>query len=262
MKRIHTIVFLLLIGSLHSLIAQNLPEPMSPPRLVNDFAGIFSDNERESLEQMLLAYNDTTSTQIYVVTVADLDGYAASDYAVRLGEKWGVGQKGKDNGAVILIKPKIGNSRGDVFIAVGYGLEEKLNDARIGRILDNYMIPYFREDNYYGGVVASVEAMIGYLSGQFQADEKVDDVSAGSVILGIVIFFVLIYFISKSKNNGNGNGNGGHRKRSVGGGLLGGILLGGGRFPGGGRSSGGFGGGGFGGGGGGSFGGGGSGRSW
>lgn len=252
MKYFRSILFFIFLISFHVVQAQDIPDPMSPPRLVNDFAGIFSTSERDDLEQMLRNYNDTTSTQIYVVTVKDLDGYAISDYAFRLGEKWGIGQKGKDNGAVILIKPKIGNSRGDVFIAVGYGLEEKLNDARIGRILDNYMIPYFREGDYYGGVKATIGVMIDYLSGQFKADPKDDEVSTFDIIIGIVLFFLFIYLISKKGKNNRGGGS------SFGGGFFP-PISGGSR---GGRSSGGFGGGSFGGGGGGSFGGGGSGRSW
>ncbi len=231
--------------------AQNLPEPMSPPRLVNDFAGIFNDQQRDDLEKMLLVYNDTTSTQIYVVTVKDLEGYDVSDYAFRLGEKWGIGQKGKNNGAVILIKPKIGNSRGQVFIAVGYGLEEKLNDARVGRIIDNYMIPYFQQNDYYTATKGAVEAMIGYLSGQFQADEKADELSAKDIIMGILLVLLFMYFMSKANKNNRGSGS------SQGGGFFPPVVGGGfGGFGGGSR------GGGFGGGGGGSFGGGGAGRSW
>lgn len=228
--------------------AQDIPDPMSPPRLVNDFAGIFPASQKEDLEQMLRAYNDSTSTQVYVVTVSDLQGYAASDYAFRLGEKWGVGQKGKNNGAVILIKPKVGNSRGDVFIAVGYGLEEKLNDARIGRIIDNYMLPYFREDDYYGGTRAAVQAMIQYLAGQFQADEgEGEDMGVGGIIFTIVFIILFIYIMNKIDKNNKGN-------RSRGGGFFPPIVGGGS------RRGGGFGG--FGGGGGGSFGGGGAGRRW
>lgn len=240
--------FLLLLVFFGGFVnAQNLPDPMSPPRLVNDFAGIFNNADRDNLEQMLLAYNDTTSTQIYVVTVKDLDGYDVSDYAFRLGEKWGVGQKGKNNGAIILIKPKVGNSRGQVFIATGYGLEEKLNDARVGRIIDNYMLPYFKQNDYYTGTKNAIEAMIGYLSGQFQPDEEADELTTGDIIISIILVLLFIYFISKANKNNKGN-------RSRGGGFFPPIIGGG--F--GGRS----GGGGFGGGGGGSFGGGGAGRGW
>lgn len=230
--------------------AQNIPEPMSPPRLVNDFAGIFNEQERNNLEQMLLAYNDTTSTQIYVVTVKDLEGYDVSDYAFRLGEKWGIGQKGKDNGAVILIKPKIGNERGRVFIATGYGLEEKLNDARVGRIIDNEMLPYFQQNDYYTGTKNAIGAMIKYLSGQFQADEDSDELTTGDIIVSILLILLFIYFIARANKNNKGN------RSSRGGGFP--PIIGGGfgGFGGGSR------GGGFGGGGGGRFGGGGAGRGW
>src|SRR5690554_1769485 len=128
-SRIHglLLVFLLTLFS-RNVSSQDIPGPMIPYRLVNDFAGLFSSAEEQALEQKLRAYNDSTSTQIYVVTVNELGGYAVSDFAFRLGEKWEIGQKSKDNGAVILIKPKIGNSRGQAFIATGYGLE-----AQIGR---------------------------------------------------------------------------------------------------------------------------------
>lgn len=255
MKLAKIILFLLLL-SVGNISSQNIPAPMSPARMVNDFAGIFKQSDRDALEAMLRNYNDTTSTQIYVVTVSDLDGYAPSDYAYRIGEKWGVGQKGKNNGAIILIKPRIGNSRGEVYIASGYGLEAKLNDARIGRIIDNYMLPYFMENNYYEGTRSAVLVIIDLLAGDFSVDKDEDEDGLYSVIflfILIAFFIFIIYLSSKNNNNDSDNGSGSSR--------------GGGFFPpiiGGGRG-GGFGGGssgGFGGGGGGSFGGGGAGRSW
>jgi uncharacterized protein len=242
---------------------QDIPKPMNPPRLVNDFAGIFSEDQKAALEQKLRAYNDSTSTQIYVVTVNDLGGYPASDFAFKLGEEWGIGQKGKNNGAVILIKPKTVQSRGDAFIATGYGLEAKINDAYAGRIVRDDMIPHFRENDYFSGVNAAIDKMISRLSGEFDADQPEEDggLSFGIIILIIVIavFFILIFF------NGGGDqhiDSGHHRGRGP-------IIF----MPpfggsgnrdgwGGGFGGGGFGGGGFGGGGGGSFGGGGAGGSW
>lgn len=252
LSRILLLAFFAISGN---LAAQDIPEPMSPARLVNDFAGIYTADQRNSLEQMLKAYNDSTSTQIYVVTMPDLQGYAASDMAYRIGEKWGVGTKDKDNGAVILIKPKIGNSRGDVYIATGYGLEAFLNDARIGRIIDNSMLPYFKQNDYYGGTNAAIESMMAYLSGQFDGDEQQNPTSAADIVLALVVLIIFIYLMSRSaKNNRGGGGN-----SSSGGGFFP-PIIGGGR---GGSFGGGFGGGGsFGGGGGGSFGGGGAGRSW
>jgi uncharacterized protein len=231
--------------------AQGIPEPMSPPRLVNDFAGIFSASETQALEQKLLAYNDSTSTQIYVVTVNDMGGYPASEYSFRLGEKWGIGQKEKDNGVVILIKPKTEDSRGDVFIAVGYGLEAKLNDAYIGRILDNYMIPYFIDNDYFGGVNASADAIIARLSGEFDAEaEGTNEIPALVIIIAIILFFIFIRVIfGKGDQHIDGDGH----NRGGGGTIFFPPIIGGNS-----RNSGG----GFGGGGGGSFGGGGAGRSW
>lgn len=239
--------FLFFLFFLHgNIYSQNIPKPMDPPRLVNDFSGIFSSTQRSNLEEILLDYNDSTSTQIYVVVVDDLQGYAISDYAFKLGEEWGIGQKGKNNGAVILIKPKKGNSRGNVFIAVGYGLEEKLNDARIGRIIDNYMIPYFTMDDYYNGTQNAIFAMIKYLSGQFSADPEDEEPTAADIIMGIILIILFIYFMNKIGGKGS-SGKGGFFPPIIGGG----------------SGRGGFGGGrGFGGGGGGSFGGGGAGRSW
>lgn len=238
-----------------SLSAQEIPEPMNPPRLVNDFAGIFSDEQKQDLETILRAYNDSTSTQIYVVTVSDLQGYPASDFAFKLGEQWKIGQKGKNNGAVVLVKPKVGNSRGDLYIATGYGLEEKLTDARCGRIMDEYMIPEFRRNDYYSGTKAGVEVMIKYLSGEFKAEKKGDGTNTGGSIALIILIVLAIIIFSKIGKNGRNNGNSGR-----GGGMFIPPIFGGGSRRSGNDDFGGFGG--FGGGGGGSFGGGGSGRSW
>ncbi len=268
MKLFLKIKFFLIIIFLFSLkvLAQDIPDPMIPYRLVNDFADIFSSTQEQALEQKLRTYNDSTSTQIYVVTVADLGGYDASDYAIRLGEKWEIGQRSKDNGAVILIKPKIGNSRGQAFIATGYGLEAYITDIYAGRIVRNEMIPYFMEDDYFGGVNAAIDAMIVRLSGEYAADsEEGEGIPVFVIILILIAIFLLISFLSKGGDQHIGGG--GHHRTSrppiffppmTGDRRSGGF---------GGESgwSGGFGGGGmggFGGGGGGRFGGGGAGGSW
>ncbi len=256
LKLFFPLLILLLTGWNVSLNAQEIPGPMNPPRLVNDFAGIFSEEQKQDLEIILRAYNDSTSTQIYVVTVNDLQGYPASDFAFKLGEQWKIGQKGKNNGAVVLIKPKVGNTRGDLYIATGYGLEEKLTDARCGRIMDQYMIPEFRRNDYYSGTKAGVEVMIKYLSGQFQADKKTDKLGTGGIIALVFLLIVAIIIFSNIGKNGRNNGNSG---RGGGGMFIPPIFGGGGRRSGN-DDFGGFGG--FGGGGGGSFGGGGAGRSW
>ena len=245
-----------------SIVAQNIPSPMSPARLVNDFANLFSETERQALEGTLRAYNDTTSTQIYVITVKDLDGYAPSDYSFRLGEKWEIGQKTKDNGAVILIKPKIGNSRGEAFIAVGYGLEARINDAYAGRIVRDRMIPYFKQDEYFSGVNAAIDTMIKRLAGEFDPEmqDKKEGMPISSIILFVIFFIFFIIRISKRGGGGDQNIGGDGSNRGNRGPVFFPPIIGGGRS--GGYGGGGFGGGGFGGGGGGRFGGGGAGGSW
>ena len=104
------------------IAASAIPSRPSPARLVNDLAGLFTDQQETELERMLVAFDDSTSNQIAVVTVNDLEGYEASEYATRIGIDWGVGSEKFDNGIVILVKPKT-SSAGQVFIAVGYGLE-------------------------------------------------------------------------------------------------------------------------------------------
>lgn len=224
----------------------NIPEPMKPYRMVNDFAKVFPADERDDIENMLRQYHNNTTTQIYVVTVNSLDGEAPYFYAQQLGEKWGIGQKGKDNGVLILIKPKTANEKGEVYIAAGYGLEAELNDAYCGRIIDNYMMPYLRENNYYQAAKNGSVAVMKRLSGDNITTEAIkqkpatdDDREIGLLAKILIPIFIILFIVSPKFRwlvlllIMRGGGGGGSR-----------------------------GGGGFGGGGGGRFGGGGAGRSW
>ena len=169
--------------------------------------------------------------------------------------------KDKNNGAVILIKPKRGNNRGEAFIATGYGLEGRINDAYAGRIVRNVMIPYFVEEDYFGGVNAAVDEIIKRLSGEFSADlVEIEGPSPAIIFLLFIVIFFLIILISRGGGDqhidSSGHRRGGHPP------IYFPPMTSGHRRGGG--FSGGFGGGlgGFGGGGGGSFGGGGAGGSW
>ncbi len=259
MRKKILLVFASVLLMLGTLYAQELPSPMQPPRLVNDFAGLLDQNELNQLEGKLRNYHDTTSTQFYVIIVSDLMDYDIADFTIRIGEKWGVGQRGKDNGAIILIKPRIGNERGEAFIAMGYGLEDVIPDALAKRIIEREMVPNFEQGNYFRGIDAATTAMINLASGKFSAEGYMGE---GGFLVGIPIlifmtlFFVILYNVKKTKG------------RSIGHNIPFWIALG--MMSGGGRSSGGFGGfssgggsfGGFSGGGGGSFGGGGARGSW
>jgi uncharacterized protein len=236
-----------------------IPERPDPPCLVNDLAGLFTAGERAQLEHTLAAFNDTTSNQIVVLTVPDLDGQEASAFAYQVGETWKVGQEKFDNGVVILVKPKPANGYGDVFIAVGYGLEGALPDAVCKTIIEKEMIPYFRDNNYFGGVQAALAVIMPVAAGEYvyAGTDETNSWQPLGVLLPIIIsiLFVLFVIIRFEKNNSGNHHNGGSRGGFSGGGFSG-------RGASSGRSGGGFSGGGFGGFGGGSFGGGGAGSRW
>jgi uncharacterized protein len=246
--------------------AQDFPEKSVPPRLVNDFAGMLNSNEINSLEQKLVAFNDSTSTQISIITVPSLHGYDKADYAQRLAEKWGIGQKGKNNGILILVKPKTESEQGEVYIAQGYGLEGAIPDLHVSDIINNQILPSFTAGDYYGGLDKATTTLMQLARGEFPADlyKKHQNVS-GIVpfILFILFIFIMMFLRSGGGNNGRHIGNKGlplwmllsmMNSRNSHNGSWGGFSGGGGFGSGGGGGFGGFGGG--------SFGGGGAGGSW
>jgi uncharacterized protein len=175
------------------LMGQEIPERPDPPRLVNDFAGILAADEIQQLESKLVAFNDSTSTQITVVIVKSLNGYDKFEFAHQIGEKWGVGQKGKNNGAVVLVKPKYPQEKGEVWIQTGYGLEGAIPDALAKRIVDNEMIPNFKQGNYFTGIDQAVSTMISLAKGEFTADQYQNkNKKKNSALALFVPFFILI----------------------------------------------------------------------
>ncbi|TYZ13460.1 TPM domain-containing protein [Hymenobacter lutimineralis] len=243
-------------------LAQNLPPRPSPPRLVNDLAGLLSPDEEAQLEQKLIAYDDSTSSQIAVVTVPSLDGYEVADYAQRLGESWGVGRKGKNNGLLILVS----NAEHKVTIQTGYGLEGAIPDALAKRVISNVLVPNFRAGQYYKGLDEATTRLIALASGEYKAEPRAtgdfEDSSGSGWTFWIVLAVLILFLIFRMRGGGGGGGGFGSRRRGFGGGFIPPIILGGGGFGGGGFGGGGGGGGGFGGFGGGSFGGGGASGDW
>ncbi|HPE74517.1 MAG TPA: TPM domain-containing protein [Draconibacterium sp.] len=261
MKRILTIIPA--FSLLTTISFAQIPERPNPPRLVNDFANILSDAEQTQLENELVQFAQTTSTQIVVVTVSDLEGNDPGNYAFQIGEKWGVGQKDKDNGIVVLVKPKQGNSKGQVFVATGYGLEGILPDAVVNStVVDFEMIPRFKENDYFGGISNGVKVIMEITRGEYTAEQyqqKVGQNKEGGFIPAVIIFILVFVFMMRGRRN---------RFYSPGKslpfwlamGMMSGSNRSGGSFGNFSSGSGGFGG--FGGFGGGSFGGGGAGGSW
>ncbi len=182
-----------------------IPERPNPPRLVNDFANILSQSEIDQLESGLVKFDNATSTQIVVVTVSSLEGYDPADFAFTIGEKWGVGQKGKDNGLIVMVKPKQENSRGQVFIATGYGLEGVLPDAVINStVVDYEMIPRFKENDYFGGIVAGINVIMDITKGEYTAEEYKQNVGQNKeagIVPALIIFILIFVFIMRGRRN-------------------------------------------------------------
>lgn len=183
-----------------------IPDKPTPERLVNDFAGLLNETQKKVLEDSLVAFNKATSTQICVVTVKSLDGYDISDYAQRLGEKWGVGTKKHNNGAILLVKPKTEKEKGRAFIATGYGLEGALPDIICYRIVNNIMIPYFKQNDYAGGIIAGASYMMKATRGEYTAEPEEDD-GAIEVIIFIVVFLIIMIIVARSSKGNGGSSN-------------------------------------------------------
>lgn len=226
----------------------DLPARPVPPRLVNDLADVLSDGQEQALESKLVAFDDSTSTQIAVVTIRTTAPYVISDFAYSLGRYWGVGQKDFNNGAVVLAAI----DDHEVWIATGYGLEPFVTDGRAKRIIEQHIIPQFRDGNYYAGLDAAADQIIAYTKGEFDAVDEPENSDEGPGILTIIIIIIIILFLI-SRGNRNGGVTYGRRGPTYWGGGFGGF---------GGFGGGGSGGGGFGGFGGGGFGGGGAGGRW
>ena len=195
-KKIFILPAFLLAILTGTIQAQDFPEKSVPPRLVNDFAGMLNSNEINSLEQKLVAFNDSTSTQISIVTVSSLHGYDKADYAQRLGEKWGIGQKGKNNGILILVKPKTESEQGEVQIAQGYGLEGAIPDLHASDIINNQILPSFSTGDYYGGLDKATSTIIALVKGEYTAEQYGKNIRRGSsksAPIGILIVIVFIH---------------------------------------------------------------------
>ncbi|WAC11625.1 TPM domain-containing protein [Dyadobacter pollutisoli] len=254
------LVFLLLATfSLLGVKAQDIPERPNPPKLVNDFANQLNDGEKAQLEQKLIAYNDSTSSQIVIVIVPTTGDYPIADYAFKLGREWGVGQKGKDNGIVLLWAP----TDRKIFIATGYGLEGAIPDAIAKRIISQVITPQFKNGQFYQGLSDGVDTIFKYATGEYKADPK-EDSGGGSfppILIFLIIFVIIMVIMFRNRNNGGGKGG----YRDFGGPIIWPYTTHSGRGSSSGNWGGGFGGGdggGFGGFGGGSFGGGGAGGDY
>ncbi len=262
-KGILQFAFLLLaLFSCNCIFSQfTIPEKPSFQTSVYDYANVLSASEKAQLEEKLIKYSDSTTTQIVVITIESLKNEDIGILTPKWAQKWGIGGTSKDDNGVLILLAK---AERKLWIAPGYGLEDRLTAGIGGEITRNIIIPEFKAGSYYNGLDKGTDAIFDVFKGKYKGERKQQSKDSNFPILPfIIIIVILIILFSRNKGGGGNSGTTG----SGGPNLLDVIILsslGRGGF-GGGSSSGGFGGGGggFGGGfGGGGFSGGGSGGSW
>lgn len=256
---IYLFAFLLAMCGMPSIgKGQTLPNAPNPPRLVNDFTGTLTSDQQQFLEKKLVAFDDSTSTQIAVVIIKSTEGQDIAQYAVDLGRKWGIGGKQFNNGVLLLIA----KDDRKLNIATGYGVEGALPDITAKHIIDDEIVPNFKGDDYFRGIDEGTNAIMQAVKGEYHVTRKKS--SSGSGAGMFVLFIVILILVAILRSGGGGKG-GGYASRKGYRDFLGPFLLGnllGGSGRGGGGWSGGGSSGGFGGFGGGSFGGGGASGGW
>ena len=253
MRKLILLVFFL--SGIYANAQFTIPKVPSFQTSVYDYADVLNPVEEKELENKLIRYSDSTTTQIVVITIDDLKGESIGILTPRCAHEWGICQEKEDNGILILLSK---NDR-DIWISPGYGVEDRLTAGINGELIRNIIIPEFKAGSYYNGLDKGADAIFEVLKGKYKGSRKESNNPLPFIL--IVIFIIILIILSSRGRKGGGNFRGG-------GGLdLGDIIIlsslgrGNGGFGGGGfgsGSSGGFGGG-FGGGG---FSGGGAGGSW
>lgn len=261
---------ILLIGVLLLCAFAAFPQeiPVKPSTLVTDYTNTLSDADKQRLEEKLVAFDDSTSTQLAVLVIRSVGEYDIAAYGQKVLRAWGIGEKGKNNGALLLVA--LGDRK--MTIQTGYGLEGAIPDVTAHEIIQNDIVPRFKTGDYYGGLNAATDDMMRCAKGEYKSDKKAHGhggIHPGNVVALIFIIIIILIIIFR------GRGGGGQIIDSRGGAspfwwFLGGTILGResggwGGFSGGGNDGGGWGGGdggGFGGFGGGDGGGGGASGSW
>jgi uncharacterized protein len=230
-----------------------IPEKPSFQTSVYDYANVLSADEKTQLEEKLVRYSDSTSTQIVVITIESLKGEDVSQLATKWAHTWGLGQAKEDNGVIILVA----KDERKIAINPGYGLEDRLTAGIGGEIIRNIIIPEFKGGSYYNGLDKGADALFDVFKGKYKGERKQTKDKKIPIVPIIIIVFIILALISRNKKDGGNSGNSGGGPslldvillsslgRNSGGGGFGGGSSGGGFGGGGGGFGGGFGGGGF-----------------
>jgi uncharacterized protein len=262
-KTFNCLVIVFTLLCFNTTFAQyEIPEKPNLQTSVYDYINLLSPSQKNSLENKLIKYSDSTSTQIVVAVISSTQGEYINALGTNWAHEWGIGDKDKDNGIFILLA----KDDRKINISTGYGVEHLMTDAMSKRIIERDIIPYFKQGDYYGGLNKGVNSVFEVMTGEYKGTRQSS--SNEGIPFGLIFLFIIfiIILISISKNRRGGGGSGGRRfrndtsrsiletiilsnaGRSSSGGGFGGGGFGGGSSSGGGFG-GGFGGGGFGGGG-------------
>lgn len=257
-KHIKHLLLLVSFALFSSTMWAQFTIPSKPKKnlFVYDYAELLNSQQTEHLQSKLYRYDDSTSTQIVVAIIDDLQGEDISMLSTKWAQAWGVGGEKEDNGIFILLKKDKNGPGGQIDIATGYGIEYRMTDRMSKQIINRVVIPNFKQERYYEGLNQATDAIIATLNGEFVRQEKKQDGSFWIPLLFMLFIVLIIIFGNRGKGSG---GSGGRRQGSPS--LLDMLILGnmgsssgsgfrgGGSFGGGGFSGGSFGGGSFGGGG-------------
>lgn len=255
-KRILLILLLVLfVLSSHTVWAQfTIPNKPQRNMYVYDYVNLLNNQQKEHLQNKLYRYDDSTSTQIVIAIIDDLHGEDISMLGTKWAHKWDIGGKEEDNGIFILLKKDKIGSGGQIDIATGYGIEYRMTDRMTKQVINQVIIPNFKQNQYYEGLDQATDRIIDILSGEFE-EKGLPNQNKGAwfpFVFMLIIFFLIIF----NKRKHGGGGSGGRRSNSPS--LLDMLILGSmgsssgsgfNRSGGGGFSGGSFGGGSFGGGG-------------
>lgn len=200
------IIFIVTFLALAFTVSADIFDRPAEVNLVVDSANAFNPEQTQALRAKLDSFELATTVQIQIFTTNDLYGYDILDFAQRLGEGWGVGQKGADNGIVFVYKPKTDSTSGEVTIQTGYGIEPLIPDAICKRIIELEMIPCFKKDSVFEGFNRAVDVCISLTKGEFKADDYGNESIGGfwgwvldhlalSLVLGMVGFWVIVFLI-------------------------------------------------------------------
>ena len=207
MKRLILTVLLISISLTTNALA--LEVPSRPKGRISDYTKTLKTKEIQELEQTLARYERETTNQIAVVLIPTLAGDNLEDYSIRLAEKWKIGQKGKDNGVILLIVKQDRKIR----IEVGYGLEGALPDSRAGEIIRKDIAPYFREGNFYKGIRVGILAIIEVIGGEYGTTQH-KTVNPSDVLpyffFPLAVFLIPLFILLYRRRSKHGMGESSH----------------------------------------------------